>query len=105
MLLESKFIKKFDQLLMRYLRRRGWVVFWLDEEARHCGPGQCWLDIYAGTQGVAKFFIVPPSAKQPEFDPYAPPAGSILSKDTWENLKLKRAQKTSPPPGEPYAPK
>lgn len=34
------------RLLARYLRRRGWVVFSLDEPARHCLPGMCWLRLY-----------------------------------------------------------
>jgi hypothetical protein len=38
-------LRAFDRLLMRYLRRRGWIVFWLDEHVR-CGSGICWLDIY-----------------------------------------------------------
>jgi hypothetical protein len=29
-----------------WLRRRGWVCFYLDEAARHCGPGGCWLQLY-----------------------------------------------------------
>jgi len=32
-------------MLVRYLRKRGWVVFWLDEIARKC-RGECWLAIY-----------------------------------------------------------
>lgn len=41
---------KLDQLLMRYLRRRGWVVFWLDKQARHCGYAGCWLEMYESQQ-------------------------------------------------------
>lgn len=26
-----------DRAMARWLKRRGWVVFWLDEPARHCG--------------------------------------------------------------------
>lgn len=31
-----------------WLRRRGWVCFYLDKPARHCGPGPggCWLQLY-----------------------------------------------------------
>lgn len=34
-----------------WLRRRGWVCFYLDEQARRCGPqsmdeGGCWLALY-----------------------------------------------------------
>ena len=36
-----------DRLLMRYLRWRGWVVFWLDEDARICSDlSCCWMRIY-----------------------------------------------------------
>jgi hypothetical protein len=31
--------------MMRYLRKRGWVVFYLPEESRKC-TGQCWMDLY-----------------------------------------------------------
>lgn len=31
--------------LARYLERRGWVVFYLDEEARKC-RAVCWMDEY-----------------------------------------------------------
>ena len=34
------------RMMMRYLRRRGWVVFYLDEQARTCGAGTCWLEVY-----------------------------------------------------------
>lgn len=40
-------IKSFHhRLMMRYLKKRGWVVFYLEERDRHCGDGMCWLDIY-----------------------------------------------------------
>lgn len=31
-----------------WLRRRGWVVFYLDKQARHCGKpcDGCWLALY-----------------------------------------------------------
>ena len=31
-----------------WLRRQGWVVFYLDEQARHCGKPHdgCWLALY-----------------------------------------------------------
>jgi len=31
---------------MRYLRKRGWVVFYLDEFARKCQSDFCWLNLY-----------------------------------------------------------
>ena len=33
------------RIMMRYLRKRGWVVFYLEENARAC-KGVCWLDLY-----------------------------------------------------------
>ncbi len=33
------------RLMMHYLRKRGWVVFYLEEEAREC-KDMCWLKLY-----------------------------------------------------------
>jgi hypothetical protein len=44
-------IKLFDRMLTRYLRRRGWVVFWLDIQARSCPTESCWLRLYEESQG------------------------------------------------------
>ena len=33
------------RMLARYLRRRGWVVFYLDEQAREC-RAECWMRLY-----------------------------------------------------------
>ncbi len=30
----------------RFLRNRGWVVFYLEERSRICGDGTCWLKLY-----------------------------------------------------------
>ncbi len=35
-----------QQLMMRFLRRHGWVVFYLEENARVCNSGCCWLQLY-----------------------------------------------------------
>jgi hypothetical protein len=38
-----------QRIMARFLRRRGWVVFYLDPEVRHCGPISpdcCWLRLY-----------------------------------------------------------
>jgi len=35
-----------EQWAMRYLRNRGWIVFWLDDYARECRGDGCWLKIY-----------------------------------------------------------
>ena len=38
----------YERIMMRYLRKRGWVVFWLDKENRSCSGGgnTCWLKLY-----------------------------------------------------------
>ena len=33
------------RLMANFLRKRGWVVFYLEEKARTCN-GECWLKIY-----------------------------------------------------------
>ncbi len=37
--------KMIEQIMMLYLRKRGWVVFYLEEQAREC-RGICWLKLY-----------------------------------------------------------
>ena len=32
--------------MMRYLERRGWVVFYLDDASRQCGNNICWIELY-----------------------------------------------------------
>lgn len=34
------------RIMMRYLRKRGWVVFYLESQHRHCNDGMCWLQLY-----------------------------------------------------------
>ena len=34
------------RIMARFLRKRGWVVFYLDEQARTCNEGTCWLKLY-----------------------------------------------------------
>ena len=34
------------RILARFLRKRGWVVFYLEKEARSCTEGSCWLKLY-----------------------------------------------------------
>lgn len=36
---------RFERFLVRFLRRRGWIVFWLDKPARKCRH-ECWLELY-----------------------------------------------------------
>jgi len=39
-------VKTFHQkLMMNYLKKRGWVVFYLEPEARHC-KNMCWLKLW-----------------------------------------------------------
>ena len=33
------------RIMSRFLRKRGWVVFYLEEENRICN-GTCWLNLY-----------------------------------------------------------
>jgi len=40
----------FEQLMMRYLRKRGWVVFYLEEQFRKCPDNTgCWMNLYNST--------------------------------------------------------
>jgi hypothetical protein len=39
-------LKAIEQWMMKYLRRKGWIVFWLDEPAKKCGNDLCWLKLY-----------------------------------------------------------
>ena len=39
-----------ERLMARFLRPRGWVVFYLDEEQRGCN-GECWLKLYESQRG------------------------------------------------------
>ena len=36
------------RIMMRFLRKRGWVVFYLEEKNREClvKGGTCWLELY-----------------------------------------------------------
>lgn len=33
------------RMMARFLRKRGWVVFYLEEQVREC-KGMCWLKLY-----------------------------------------------------------
>lgn len=37
------------RVMMRFLRKRGWVVFYLEPEHRVCN-GTCWLKLYESEQ-------------------------------------------------------
>ena len=37
------------KMMAKFLRKRGWVVFYLEEQSREC-KGVCWLDAYKSTQ-------------------------------------------------------
>ena len=34
------------RIMMRYLRKRGWVVFYLEPKYRVCDKECCWLQLY-----------------------------------------------------------
>ena len=38
------------RVMARFLIKRGWIVFYLEEEARTCN-GVCWLRLYLAEQG------------------------------------------------------
>lgn len=44
-----------NQLMAWWLKRRGWVAFYLPPDARHCGvperPGECYLALYEQSEG------------------------------------------------------
>ena len=40
------------RIMMRYLQKRGWVVFYLEEQARTCNGGVCWLSLYQSQEGT-----------------------------------------------------
>jgi len=40
-----------ERFMMRFLRRRGWVVFSLEEKARTCKDGVCWMKLYNALEG------------------------------------------------------
>lgn len=37
---------KIQQWMMRFLQKRGWVVFYLEKQARKCPGTTCWLKLY-----------------------------------------------------------
>lgn len=65
---------RIEQWMMRYLRKRGWVVFWLDEEARTCPIAQvkhypnqtldCWLALYESDRLYNNNYSRPPFAEK-----------------------------------------
>ena len=34
------------RIMARFLKKRGWVVFYLEDPARFCKGGSCWLKTY-----------------------------------------------------------
>lgn len=40
------------RLMMGYLRKRGWVVFYLEEKHRECKNGTCWLKLYQSQENT-----------------------------------------------------
>ena len=50
--------KNFHQrMMMRYLRKRNWVVFYLEPQVRECKDGFCWMKLYKTAQNDGKHFI------------------------------------------------
>lgn len=41
------------RIMAKYLRKRGWVVFYLEEEARTC-KDMCWLKLYQEGKQIIK---------------------------------------------------
>ena len=37
---------KMQRFMMRFLRKRGWVVFYLEKRARTCKGNTCWMQLY-----------------------------------------------------------
>lgn len=44
------FKKLHHRIMMRYLQKRGWVVFYLEKQNRICNNGTCWLKLYEAEQ-------------------------------------------------------
>jgi len=40
-----------NRMMALYLRKRGWVAFYLDERSRTCNNGTCWLKLYENENG------------------------------------------------------
>ena len=38
-------------LMAKYLKKRGWVAFYLEEQCRTCNDGTCWLRLYEDSEG------------------------------------------------------
>jgi hypothetical protein len=38
------------RIMANFLRKRGWVVFYLEERARICNEDTCWLKLYQSQQ-------------------------------------------------------
>ena len=42
-----KNVRSFHHRVMaRFLRKRGWIVFYLEEPSRICSDGACWMKLY-----------------------------------------------------------
>jgi len=38
------------RVMMRYLKKRGWVVFYLEPEHRTCENEGCWINLYQSAE-------------------------------------------------------
>lgn len=53
------------RIMMRYLRKRGWVVFYLEEQYRkQCKNNECWLNLYYAEQKQKRSRVVKRQAKK-----------------------------------------
>lgn len=41
------------RIMMRYLRKRDWVVFYLEPKQRKCSGGTCWLELYSSQDSTS----------------------------------------------------
>lgn len=45
------------RVMMRFLKKRGWVVFYLAEQHRVCSNPSCWINLYNDAQSRQGHFI------------------------------------------------
>jgi hypothetical protein len=50
MIVFRNFLSWHHRVMAKYLRKRGWVVFYLEERARDCNDGTCWMKLYTASE-------------------------------------------------------
>lgn len=50
----NNFVTTPNRWMAWWLRRRGWVAFYLDPQARQCAPDCCWLRLYQDSEAREK---------------------------------------------------